>query len=99
MPPPTSSIPIARGNIPGVALMRPVMLVSVPCPSGPATRRRAKPGHMSAGRAATALLGAASCRGMAQSPAATATSTRARAPWTFLTQLGPTSASSAKRMR
>ena len=127
MPPPTSSIPIARGNTPGVALMRPVMLVSVPCPSGPATRRRAKPGHMSvwvcsslscllvsvfasniqprppkfrkwnshrekgranvmsamghngtpsckgAGRAATALLGAASCRGLAQSPAATAT--------------------------
>jgi len=98
MPPPTSSIPIARGNTLGVALMRPVMRASAPSPSGPATRQRARPGPMSAGRAATALLGAASYRGMARSPAATATSTRARAPLTSLTQLGPTSASSAKRI-
>ena len=98
IPRPTSNIPIARGNTLGVALTRPVMLVSAPCPSEPATQRRASSGHMSAGPAATALLGAASYREMAQSPAATATSTRVRVPLTFLTQLGPTSASSAKRI-
>ena len=47
MPPPTSSIPIARGNTLGVALMRPVMRASAPSPSGPATRQRARPGPMS----------------------------------------------------
>ena len=48
IPRPTSSIPSARGNIPGVALMRPVMRASAPSPSEPAKQRLARPGLMSA---------------------------------------------------
>mmetsp|Transcript_21315 Transcript_21315/g.50714 ORF Transcript_21315/g.50714 Transcript_21315/m.50714 type:complete len:222 (-) Transcript_21315:495-1160(-) len=99
IPRPTSSIRSARGNTPGVALMRPVMLVSAPSPRRPVKQLLARPGPMSAGPAATALLGAASCPGMAPSPAATATSTRHHAAWISQTRLGPTNASTATWMR
>ena len=48
IPRPTSSIPIAKGNTPGVALMRPVMLVSAPSPRRPVKQLLARPGPMSA---------------------------------------------------